>query len=541
MNLIENIEKTYLVTENTNNILQVVNNTTLKTENYNNYLVENPSNDKIIETTNTTTLVSEVVTNSIILENTPVAKFGFIQGEVSDQENLQEALDEKQDILISGTNIKTINGESVLGNGDILITPSASWQDITGNINDATSLSNGDLDILGLNTNYTITNSETAGQSYWDNAKETIVTKLNADVELHHGQETFFHIKNQSGATLVKGKPVRFDGAVGASGRLKAVYAIANGTIPAIYVMGIVTEDIANGDDGFVTSFGEISKLNTTGSIYGETWAEGDLLYVSATTAGALTKVQPQAPNYAIPVAAVVNVHAHNGSIFVRPTFPIKFTDLADVNGTPLTTSGQIAVWNNSAKYFDFTANINDKQAVIIRDTKANILALTPVNGQEAYATDTKQYFIYNSGWQESSQIFNLRTATPDMGLLLNSSLSGYGVDYITDKTINNCKVLGNSRTEEGGVRTVYANSLSRNIFQVYLAGEWRTALTGINIETDDDETVKDIEVTDFTSPISLISGNSDATDLLGNPIVQNMKMDMGAYQSDLIINGGTF
>lgn len=40
---------------------------------------------------------------------------------VADITDLQGKLDAKQDTLVSGTNIKTINGESILGNGDIVI------------------------------------------------------------------------------------------------------------------------------------------------------------------------------------------------------------------------------------------------------------------------------------------------------------------------------------------------------------------------------------------------------------------------------------
>jgi hypothetical protein len=40
---------------------------------------------------------------------------------ISDVTNLQSSLDAKQSTLVSGTNIKTINGSSVLGNGDLTV------------------------------------------------------------------------------------------------------------------------------------------------------------------------------------------------------------------------------------------------------------------------------------------------------------------------------------------------------------------------------------------------------------------------------------
>lgn len=49
------------------------------------------------------------------------ASWGGITGTLSDQTDLQSELDDKQDTLVSATNIKTINGSSVLGSGDLAV------------------------------------------------------------------------------------------------------------------------------------------------------------------------------------------------------------------------------------------------------------------------------------------------------------------------------------------------------------------------------------------------------------------------------------
>lgn len=49
------------------------------------------------------------------------AAWGGITGTLSTQTDLQSELDDKQDTLVSATNIKTINGSSVLGSGDLAI------------------------------------------------------------------------------------------------------------------------------------------------------------------------------------------------------------------------------------------------------------------------------------------------------------------------------------------------------------------------------------------------------------------------------------
>ena len=68
-----------------------------------------------------------------------------------------------------------------------------------------------------------------------------------------------------------------------------------------------------------MTTFGNVRDINTTGSAVSESWAIGDELYASPTTAGAFTKVKPTAPNVSIPVAIVLKVSATEGEIFVRP------------------------------------------------------------------------------------------------------------------------------------------------------------------------------------------------------------------------------
>ena len=69
------------------------------------------------------------------------------------------ALSGKQDTLVSGTNIKTINNQSVLGSGNISITASATWGNITGTLSDQTDLQtalNGKQATLSAGSNISI-------------------------------------------------------------------------------------------------------------------------------------------------------------------------------------------------------------------------------------------------------------------------------------------------------------------------------------------------------------------------------------------------
>ncbi len=171
------------------------------------------------------------------------------------------------------------------------------------------------------------------------------------DVTLQVGQEMFFLARNQTGATIPNGSVVMFAGSIGNSGRLMMQPAIASAIIPPIYVMGIVTHDVLNGSNGYVTEFGLVREIDTRGG--SENWQDGDILYVSGVTAGKLTKVPPASPIPRISVAAVTNA-ATNGNIFVRPTFPSALSQLSDVtvtnpqNGDVIKYNASTGVWYNA-------------------------------------------------------------------------------------------------------------------------------------------------------------------------------------------------
>jgi len=69
--------------------------------------------------------INTVITGQQILNAVPSgAIWGSITGTLSAQSDLQGALNNKQDTLVSSTNIKTINGNSILGSGDITVAAS---------------------------------------------------------------------------------------------------------------------------------------------------------------------------------------------------------------------------------------------------------------------------------------------------------------------------------------------------------------------------------------------------------------------------------
>lgn len=77
------------------------------------------------------------------------ASWGSITGTLSAQTDLQSALNAKQDTLVSGNNIKTINSTSLVGSGDVAVQPTLVSGTNIKTVNGNSLLGSGNLTISG--------------------------------------------------------------------------------------------------------------------------------------------------------------------------------------------------------------------------------------------------------------------------------------------------------------------------------------------------------------------------------------------------------
>jgi hypothetical protein len=188
--------------------------------------------------------------------------------------------------------------------------------------------------------------TDATGKLYYDNTDQfqTLSFQMNGTVVQHIGQEQYFRIRCQG--SITKGQVVSFAGTVGASGGLIGKAATGLSADQSNYILGVADETGANNDWIFVTSFGEVKQINTTGGA--ENWVAGDVLYYNPAVTGGLTKTKPTTPNAIAVVAAVVYVSATVGILFVRPTFGSVFggTDGNVQFGT--LTGGDVVVYDGT-------------------------------------------------------------------------------------------------------------------------------------------------------------------------------------------------
>ena len=104
------------------------------------------------------------------------------------------------------------------------------------------------------------------------------------------GQENFVVAHNDSGFDIADGSVVYISGAL--SARPTIELAKADSILTTAGILGIATQLIADGTEGKVTTFGQVRGIDTSGC------GNGDMLYLSASIAGAFTNVKPTFPNY---------------------------------------------------------------------------------------------------------------------------------------------------------------------------------------------------------------------------------------------------
>jgi hypothetical protein len=190
----------------------------------------------------------------------------------------------------------------------------------------------------------------------WNDTDGTLDLGLKGgNVTLQVGQESVLRVVNKTATNVnlleANYQAVRVTGVQGQ--RLKVDLALATTDPLSAETIGLVTETINNNQEGFITTSGLVRGINTTGSLQGETWADGDILYLSPTTAGNATKVKPVAPNHLIILGYVIYAHINQGSIFVKVDNGYELDELHNVkittpaNNNVLAYTSATDIWEN--------------------------------------------------------------------------------------------------------------------------------------------------------------------------------------------------
>ena len=247
----------------------------------------------------------------------------------------------------------------------------------------------------------TPTGAAGVGIMRWNDTDGTLDLGLKGgNVTLQIGQEQVKRVVNGAGVNLTEAayQVVKVIGAQGQ--RLQVALAQANNDLNSATTLGIVTENINNNQEGFITTSGEVREINTTGSLQGETWADGDILYLSPSTAGKITNIKPVAPNHMVILGYVEYAHSQHGKIFVKIDNGYEIGELHDVNTTGEATNDGLFL---------------DSDGVWKPKTIAEVLGYTPVTSARTISTTSP---LTGGGDLSADRTISMPAAT--------TSVSGY-------------------------------------------------------------------------------------------------------------------
>ena len=471
------------------------------TEIVNNIEVTAQPNDQIVDisvidnaddvTLNITPTVIEINVN----KGSSYAKWGTILGTLSDQTDLQDALDLKADLVdgkvpssqlpsyvddvieVANYAALPVTGETgkiyiTLDNNHIfrwtgsiyveITDNTAVWGAITGTLSSQTDLQNalnakvpytgatanvnlGEYGIKGgyLALDTTPTSTPTGiGTIYWDSANRTAaLIDGDGDTMLQIGQEQRILVHNNTGSTLTDGQIVYVTGSTGELPSVSLANASSETTSGA--TIGMITESIANGADGFVTTSGIVHGLNTLA------FNEGDLLWLG-TTAGTYTATKPTSPNHLVLIGYVIKKAGGNGSILVKIQNTQELDECSDVLFSGLT--------NNDLLVYETASSLwkNKSLSTLLGYTPANDANVVHKTGDETitglktFSSDLNVSDLYVNGYSGFSGRLSLKQA---------NSAAFSGIGYTTVNALGTSALSINFRQADGTNKTMQINA----------------------------------------------------------------------------------
>jgi len=378
--------------------------------------------------------ISFVVSDQVIYSGTIWQKASGTNGTVT-----SIAVTESGDaLIITGSPVTTsgtinigfagTSAQYVAGNGSLITFPTLTgyvpYTGATANVD----LGEYELKAGQLSLDVSPTGTASVGTTRWNNTIGSSETTLKGGtVILKNGVDLVVRVVNKvtPNTTLTKADyaAVRVSGAQGQ--RLAVAYAQANDDNNSADTLGLVIETIATNQEGFIMTVGQLEGVDTTGSLQGETWADGDVLYLSPTTPGALTNIKPTGLTGHIVVMGYVEYsHANNGKIYVKIMNGWELDELHNVyissptNNQGLFYNSSNSLWENKsiATALGYTP-ANDSLVVHLAGTET-------ITGNKTFSNATKNnggILLENNSSFSASGYMNLG-GMPD-GLRFTSGL----------------------------------------------------------------------------------------------------------------------
>jgi hypothetical protein len=236
--------------------------------------------------------------------------------------------------------------------------------------------------------------------------------------------------------------------------RLAVDYALADSDANSADTIGVVYENINNNQTGKIVVIGELTGLNTTGSLQGETWDDGDLLFLSPFVDGGITNIRPTAPNHGVIIGYVVYSHVNQGKIYIKIDNGYEIGELHNCY-LPTPSNNDGIFWNSTTTRYENKSiatalGYTPSQGYTLLFTAGANLLISPADattyyfgsGRNSIYTPDHAVIIPKAGTLKSISFFHVVNST--LGTAENSTLSvqvrntGYSGSVSTTTQITN-------------------------------------------------------------------------------------------------------
>lgn len=263
----------------------------------------------------------------------------------------------------------------------------------SGITHDATNLILGNVGAINFDDSPTPTAGDASlARLTWNDSEGTLnLTLKGSNVTVPLSQRDTVRVVNTTASTMAGSNYQVVRITTPAGQRVGVTLAQADTEANSTDIIGVISETIASNGTGFVTTRGIIAGINTTGSLQSETWNEGDVLYLSPTVAGGLTKVKPVAPDNLCIIGYVVYKHATEGKIFVAIQTSWEIEELHDVKITGTPAAGSLLIRNATGGIWE-NATLTAGSNISITNADKSITIATTGTGDvtgPASSTDT--------------------------------------------------------------------------------------------------------------------------------------------------------
>lgn len=267
-------------------------------------------------------------------------------------------------------------------------------------------------------------------------------------------------VRNTTGATLTKGTVVYI---TGATGQLPTVSkALATGDSTSAQTLGVMSADLANNSNGYVTIIGLVADIDTSA------YTDGAQLYLSPTTAGTYTTTKPYAPSHLVYVAVVEYAHAIHGKLFVKVQNGYELDELHNVSAQS-PSNGQTIIYNATTSLWE-KGNLTAGTGISVSNGAGSITVantgVTSVTGTSPVASSggATPAISLASGYGDTQNPYASKTANYVLAAPNGSAgVPTFRAIVAADIPTLNQNTTGNAGTVTNGAYVNVANTFSAN------------------------------------------------------------------------------